>query len=155
MVNRYLLKLAEADCPGSATLDTNTTGSAVAPPPPPFSKEVLRPTYIVGNQNSQAKYNQTSDGIYQDMTKASSDNRYLEKIANMSFGDKMRIYGALTGTASLGLGIRNVLSEKGSTNTQRQSLHVLRDINNKLDYNGGLNNNAVGVKDGTQSPGSK
>ena len=113
-----------------------------------FAAGITSPADVTGNQNSQFKYNQESEGPYQEMTK-NAGNKYLEKIAisrvakNMAnaFKESSHIAkaGLLMSASGLGLSIANyhngkitAMTNQDKANLERRSLAALHSINRTL-----------------------
>jgi hypothetical protein len=118
----------------------NSTGS--------FTQGITSPADVTGNQNSQFKYNQESEGPYQEMTK-NAGNKYLEKIAisrianNMknAFKESSHIAKASLLMSGTGLGLSaanynngkiTAITNQDKANLERRSLAALQNINRTL-----------------------
>ncbi len=129
------------------TFPTSLETPANKPAPPPagaYAEEIASNAMVVGNLNSQHKYNQTDNGPYDEMSKgASVKNKYLEKIANagvaklvLSPVDKLKLGLSSTGLAmsatGLGMSIYDKQGEAGRNATAKKSLTALNNINKAL-----------------------
>jgi hypothetical protein len=104
-----------------------------------YAEEIKSNASVTGNLNSQFKYNQTDEGPYHEMSKGASVNRYLEKIAKMSFDAHIGKASLGVSAASLGVGLANLHNNKKSANAEmskvkleQKSLSALHSINKTL-----------------------
>jgi len=103
----------------------------------PWCEEIRSNAMVVGNQNSQALWNNSDAGPYEALSKTSSENRYLLKLAD--FNTKIPRIGLGISGASLAVSLANyhnssitARANQDKLKLEHKSLRALNDINKTL-----------------------